>query len=101
MHLESGNVEGCASVIIMDASPDGRRLQVLVLQITDKEITADNAYIMELFALAAGYRLIEDEVSREGVRTDCNSARQVINDGHTRVTPVRTQKEERREHKDP
>ena len=32
-----------------------------------KKITADNAYIMELLALAAGCRLIEDEVSREGI----------------------------------
>ena len=58
---------------------------MLGLRITYKEITADNAYIIELLALAAGYRLIEDEVSREGIRTDCDSASQVINEGHTRL----------------
>ena len=85
MHLEPGNKEAYASVIIMDASANWRQLPVLGLRITGKEITADNAYVMELFALAAGYRLIEHEVSREGVRADCNSARLVINDGYPRL----------------
>ena len=85
MHLEPGNIEVYASVIIMDASPDWRRLPVIGLRITGKEITANNAYIKEMLKLAAGYHLIEYEVSREGVQTDCNSARQVVNDGHTRL----------------
>ena len=55
------------------------------LRIAGKKIAAEHAYIMEMFALAAGYRLFEYEVSREGVRTDCDLARQVIKDGHTRL----------------
>ena len=58
---------------------------MLGLRITDKEITAYNAYLIELLALAAGYRLIENEVSREGIRTDRNLARQVINDEYARL----------------
>ena len=58
MHLEPGETEAYASVIIMDAGPDWRQLPVLGLRITGKDITTDNAYIMELLALAAGYRLI-------------------------------------------
>ena len=52
-HLEPGNMVAYASVIIMDTSPDWRQLPVLGLQIADKEITADNAYIMEMLAHAA------------------------------------------------
>ena len=40
---------------------------------------------MEMLALAAGYRLIKHEVSQEEVRTDCDSARQVIHDGYARL----------------
>ena len=54
-------------------------------RISGKEITADNFYIIEMLALVAEFRLIEYAMSREGVRTDCDSARQVINDEHTRL----------------
>ena len=40
---------------------------------------------MEIFALAARYCLVEHEVSRETVRTDCGSARQVIHGGYARL----------------
>ena len=85
MDLEHGNKETHANVIVMDASPDWRRLLVLGLQITGNEITADNAYIIEMLALATGYSLTEYEVSREGSQSDCVSARQVILDGHVGI----------------
>ena len=58
---------------------------MLSLRITDQDIEADSAYDMEFIALAAAYRLIEEEVSKEGVRTDSDSAKQVILDGHARL----------------
>ena len=51
-------------------APLSRQLPVLGLRLTGKEIAADNAYIKEMLALAAGYSLIKHEVSREGVKTD-------------------------------
>ena len=74
----------------MDAILDWQRQPVLGRRITGKEIAADKAYIMEKLALAAVYRLIEYEVSREGIITDCDSVRQVINDGHTCQTYTNT-----------
>ena len=46
MHLEPGYMETCASVIIMNASPDWPRLPVIGLRITGNEIAADSAYII-------------------------------------------------------
>ena len=85
MHLELVNKEAYASIIIMDASLDWLRLPMLGLQIRGKEITADNAYSMEMSALSSEKRLIAYEVSREGIRTDCDSDRQVIIDVYTRL----------------
>ena len=72
MHLDPGHKEAYGGVIIMDATSDWRQLPVLGLRITGKEIAAKNANIMKMVALAAGHRLIEHEVSREAVLTDCD-----------------------------
>ena len=85
MHLEPSNKEAYASEIIIDASPDWQQLPVLGLRLTGKEIAADNAYLIKILALTAGYRFIEHEVSREGFRNDYDLARQVISYGYARL----------------